>query len=199
MGTIAFNPMLTTGIPDAFVVQTGGYVQGTFLDDPAMRYQLEGGYVASTQSTPLWGGLPLTLAVPNVNANEVGPAVVAAASLAAINAWSIFNMSAAGIITPSSNVPLFSSGMSINFARPGSLLRVVLPVNAAVLNSLATGAPNVSLYWDPTNLRLDTASSGNYGPLPVQIEFLSNTSKTVTYSGGLANWNPSGAVAVVRI
>jgi|SRR6185503_10840 len=200
MGNVSFNPMTTTGIPDGFVLSTDGYVQGTFLDDPANRYNLEGGYVADAQSQPLWGGLAATLAVPAVGVNAQGPALSAAGSLSAINAWTLFNQASAGIITPTSNVPLYASGMSINFARPGSNLRICLAVlNTTVLNALVGAEPNVALYWDPVNLCLTNSSSGTYGPLPVQLEALSITSKTVSYSSPNATWNPTGAAAIVRI
>lgn len=198
--TISLNPNLTTGFSGTFRVSTDGYVVGTFLDDPNNRYNLEGGVVSSSQSTPLWGGLPVTLAVPTPGTSAaLGPAMVAAGSLAAINAWTLFNQSAAGIITPGSNVPLFASGTSLNFARPGSNLRIVLPVYASDVNGLEGAAPNVALYWDPTNLRLTSTAGSNYGPLPIQLEFLNTSSKTVVYSSGLANWAYDGSVAVVRI
>ena len=182
--SISFNPMTTTGISDGFVVSTGGYVQGTFLDDPANRYNLEGGYVGSGQTPPLWGGLAVALAIPAVGAEALGPALIAATSLTSINGWTLFNQSSAGILTPTSNVPLYAVGQSINFARPGSNLRICVAVeNTAILNDLAAEAPNVDIYWDPTNLCITTTSSSNYGPLPVQIEFLSE----------------SGSVAIVRI
>lgn len=199
MGTISFNPQLTTGFTGGFVLDTAGYIQGTFLDDPANRYSLEGGFVGSGQSTPLWGGLAVSLAVPGLGADPLGPGIISATSLSSINAWTLFNQAAAGIITPSSNVPLYSSGMSINFARPGSNLRIVLPINSADVNALIGAEPNVALYWDPTNLRLDTSSSSNYGPLPVQLEFLSTSSETVSYSAGIGTWVNGGSVAVVRI
>jgi hypothetical protein len=201
MSSISFNPMVTTGAANSFLLQTQGYVQGTFLDDPAMRYQLEGGYVSSSQDTPLFGGLPISLAVADVGANQLGPACAAAGSLAEINAWCLFNQASAGIITGSSPVPTYSSGMSVNFARPGSLLRIVVPVHSTVIDSLQAAAPNVDLYWDPTNLYLTTSSSSTYGPLPVQLEFLDVNSKVVVVSGSPTTytWNPAGAVCVIRI
>jgi hypothetical protein len=201
VGSISLNPMVTTGVSGAFLISTDGYVQGTFLDDPAQRNQLEGGQVASSQSTPLWGGLAVALALPAVvGQNAQGPSVTAAGSLGAIAGWTLFNQASAGIITPSSNVPLYSSGMSVNFARPGSLLRICVAVeNTTVLNALTSAAPGVSLYWDPVNLCITNSASGNYGPLPVQLEALSATSKTVTYSAGNANWNDAGPAAIIRI
>lgn len=194
------SPYATTGISDGFVVSTDGYVQGLFLPDPANRYNLEGGYVASTQTQPLWGGLAVTLAVPAVGENAQGPALVAAASLAGINGWTLFDQSSAGPISATSNVPLYSAGMSLNFARPGSDLRICVAVESvSILDSLIGAAPNVDLYWDPVNLCITTTSTSNYGPLPVQLEALSVTSKTVSYSSPNANWNYAGAAAIIRI
>lgn len=199
-GTVSFNPNVTTGFTGNFLVSTQGYVVGTFLPDPANRYNLEGGVVSASQATPLWGGLPVTLAVPNPGSpSVVGPAMVAAASLSGINAWTLFDQSAAGMILPGSNVPLYPSGQSLNFARPGSNLRIVLPLYASDVNGLEGAAPNVALYWDPTNNRLTTTSGGNYGPLPIQLEFLDTASKTVNYASSVANWAINSSVAVVRI
>lgn len=202
MGNIQFNPMQTTGINDGFVVNTKGYVQGTFLDDPAMRYQLEGAQVDSSQVSPLWGGLPLTLKVPAVDQDANLPTVIAATTLNGINGWALFNQASAGIITPSSNVPLYSAGMSVNFARPGSNLRICLPVeNTTQLDALVGDAPNVALYWDATNNCLTTTSAGNIGPLPISLEFLSAQSKTVSYNSGTGNatWLYNAPAAIVRI
>ncbi len=194
------GPFTTTGISDGFVVSTDGYVQGTYLPDPANRYNLEGGYVASTQTQPLWGGLAVALAVPAVGDNAQGPALVAATSLATINGWTLFDQASAGLISATSNVPLYSAGMSANFARPGSNLRICLAVESTtILDALAGAAPTVDLYWDPVNLCLTTTAAANYGPLPIQVEALSITSKTVTYVSPNANWNYAGAAAIVRI
>lgn len=202
MGNLSFNPMTTTGISDGFVVDTKGFVQGTFLDDPAVRYQLEGAQVDSSQSSPLWGGLPISLKVPAVDQDANLPSAVSATTLNGINGWVLFNQASAGIITPSSNVPLYQSGMSINFARAGSNMRIVLPVeNTTQLDALVGAAPGVDLYWDATNNCLTTTSAGNIGPLPISLEFLSAQSKTVAYNSGTGNatWNANGPAAVVRI
>ena len=200
MGSISFNPQVTTNISNGFVLSTEGYVQGVFLDDPSMRTQLEGGIVGSGVSQPLWGGLAVSLAVQGVGVNAQGSSVVPATSAATIHAWTLFNQAMAGIITPSSNVPLYAAGASVNFARAGSLLRVCVAVaSTSILNALAGDSASVALYWDPTNLCITTTSGGNYGPLPVQLEALSASSKIVTYSGGNANWNSSGPAAIIRV
>lgn len=195
--SISFDPMVTTGAADSFVLDTGGYVAGTFLDDPAMRYQLEGGFVASAQSTPLYGGIPVSLKVPTPagSGNPVGPAIAAAADYAHIMGWTLFNQSAGMIITPSSNVPLASAGMSINFARPGSLLRIALPIDPTLVDSIVGGNENAQVSWDFTAQQIIAFS---VTALPVAIEFISTNSKRVSISGSTYTWSV-GAVAIVRI
>lgn len=194
------GPYTTTGISDGFVISTDGYVQGTYLPDPANRYNLEGGYVGSGQATPLWGGLAVALAVPDVGVNAQGPAIISSTSLLTINGFTLFDQGSAGLISATSNVPLYNAGGSINFARFGSNLRICLAVeNSTILDSLQGAAPYVDLYWDPVNLCLTTSSASTYGPLPIQLEALSITSKTVSYSSPNANWNFAGAAAIVRI
>jgi len=196
MGSISINPMVTTGASEAFNISSDGYVQGTFLDDPAVRYQLEGGYVDTATVDVIWGGLPLTLAVPNIGAAALGPSCSIADSAAVIDAWSLFNQAAAMVVTPSSQVPTATSGMSINFARAGSNMRIALPVAAAAISGLQGAEPNVALYWDFTNNNLATSGTGI---LPVQLEFLSTTSKIVVWDGTNATWNYAGPCAIVRI
>ena len=201
MSSISFNPTITTNISGGFVLSTEGYVQGVFLDDPSMRTQLEGGQVGSGVTQPLWGGIAVALNVQAVGANAQGSTVVPATSAGTIDGWTLFNQGMAGIITPSSQVPLYAGGASINFARVGSLLRVAVAVeNTTILNALANAAANVALYWDPTNLCITNSSGGNYAlPAATQLLALSATSKTVTYSGGNATWNATGPAAIIRI
>jgi len=202
MPSISFNPYVTTVSQNSFLLQTDGYVQGVFLDDPAKRYTLEGGYVASGQATPVWGGLPLSLVVPAPGAggasSGLGPAVTVATAETNIDAWCLLNQASAGIITSSSPTPLYPAGGSINFARTGSGLLVCLPVNPAAVNTIAGGASNQTLYWDFTNNRVDVTGTGALG---VQIYALNTNSKTISYNSGtgFATWVNGGSIIVVRI
>lgn len=202
--SITINPNNTTTISNAFLLDTEGYVQGFVLDDPAMRYQWEGAQVGG--STVLWGGLAVTLNLQGVDNSMQGSVIVPATSLSTINGWTIFNQSMNGIITPSSNVPQYAVGSSLNIVRPGSLARLCVAVeNATILNALASAAPNVDLYWDATNLCITNSSAGTYGPLPVQLEALSAKGKTIYATGGNANWTTTGGsgtagcCAIIRI
>lgn len=200
--SIAFTPMVTTGFPDGFLLQTDGFVSGTFVDSPTGRYELESGVVSAAQSTPLWGGLPISLAVPALGgggaSSGLGSVITGATSYANLNAWAIINQSANGIIAPGSNAPQFGSGMTINFVRPGSNVRIVVPILSSLVNTVIGQGPNYQVSWDFTNNRIMAFSTT---ALPVQIEFVNTNSKIVTYNAGTGQttWTPGSAVAVIRV
>ena len=55
---ISFNPLITTNVgAAAFNVTTDGYIQGMAQDNPAARFFLSGGVLASTETLPMWGGV----------------------------------------------------------------------------------------------------------------------------------------------
>lgn len=193
----------TTVSENSFLLQSDGYVAGTFIDNPGLRYTLEGGVVGSGQTTPLYGGRPLTNTnvTPGAGGSSsgLGESVVAATAVANITSWAVFNQASAGVISATSNVPLYYAGQSINYVRVGSGLWVVLPVKAADVNTIAGDASNVAIYWDYTNNWV--AASGT-GALGYQIISLNTNSKIVTYAAGppiTANWTGSGSVIVVRV
>jgi len=207
---ISFNPMQTTSTQTSFLLSSDGYVQGTFFDDPAIRYQLEGGVLSASATLPVWGGIPLSLAVPAINGTSGQPTALgstvsiatttAASQSGGIHAWSLFNQASAMIITPGSGVPVAGPGMSVNFARAGSGLRIALQLDAGLANSIVGGAPTQQVSWDFTNQAITTYSAG-LGALPIIIESVSTTSRVVTYNSttGAVTWNTQGPCAIVRI
>lgn len=204
-GTISLAPYSTTNSQNSFLLQTDGFVAGTFLDNPANRYQLEGGIIANSQSTPLWGGLPITLDVPAPGSggasSGLGSTIVAATAESNLDGFVVFNQASAGVISPSSNVPLYTAGMSANFVRTGSGLWLVLPVKAADVNTIAGGGSNQAIYWDYTNNYV-TVTSGGGGALGFQIIALNTNSKVPSYNSGngTANWSGSNtSVIIVRV
>ena len=189
----------TTGANNTFLLNTDGFIVGTLYGKFPDRYAIEGGVVASTQATPLYGGLPLTLAVtaPTIQGSSgLGERATLATAQTNIDGWSVFDQASAGVISGFSNVPLYYANTSINFIRSGFL---VLPVNPAAVNTIAGGASNQNIFWNFTQNYVDITGTGALG---FQIIALSTNSKTVTYAAGppiTANWNGSGSVIVVKI
>lgn len=58
--SISINPSATTVPPSSFLAQTRGYTQGLSVNDPVARQKLLSGYVASSVTQPVWGGLAIT-------------------------------------------------------------------------------------------------------------------------------------------
>lgn len=56
---LSVNPMQTTNARGTFYAKSDGLIQGVALDDPAARYALASGTLASDEIKPLWGGLPV--------------------------------------------------------------------------------------------------------------------------------------------
>jgi hypothetical protein len=207
--TISFNPVAVNNFPGSFSIQSQGYIQGFALDDPAvMPSKLSVGYLASTETLPMWGGLPLTVTVPNPASSPSTPNTPSLARATAnaltgagsVGGFSVFNQAAAAVQTPSSPVPLAGPLMSVNFFRLGSTARIVVPISAALVSALGGGGvlQNVQTQWDFTNNVLTTYTSGT--ALPVLIERWDNlgNSKVVSYTSPNATWG-TGYTAVIII
>ena len=61
---ISLNPLQVTSAPGTFGVQSEGYIQGVAMDDPAVRYALAGGVLATAETIPMWGGVGIFENVP---------------------------------------------------------------------------------------------------------------------------------------
>ena len=92
----------TTVANNTFLLNTDGFIVGTLYGKFPDRYGIEGGVVASTQATPLYGGLPLTLAVtaPTIQGSSgLGERATLATAQTNIDGWSVFDQGAAGVIS----------------------------------------------------------------------------------------------------
>lgn len=155
VASIPYNPFLTTNAAGSFDVETDGLVQGTFYDDPAVRFALSGGTLASSETLPAWGGVGYSEVVPNYTnsapAYPLGTVLARATTLTlgagALTAFSVFNQAHAMVNNPSSPVPLTGSYGQVNFFRLGSGARVALAM-AAELVSLEGEPVTTSLSWD---------------------------------------------------
>lgn len=196
--SITFNPMLTTGPSDSFALDAEGAVAGTMNDDPALRYQIEGGVISSAESGIIYGGIPILLKLPATAtqpANAQGPVVLKATNYATTTAWAIFNQASAMLITPSSNVPTASTGMSVNFLRAGSRARIVLPIDPTLVDTVLGGNDTQTVSWDFTAQQIVAFSST---ALPVQLIQIFQNAQIVHVSGSTYTWT-TGPAALVQI
>ena len=158
------NPALTTNAAGFFSVTEDGLVQGTALDDPAVRLQLAGGVWDPAATVVGYGGMGVYVNVPLSTAGTttasdsfggyVGPATSVTANAAGtLSGFMVFDQAINGIISPQTPVPQFASGMTINYYKLGSNARIAVQM-APSLVSLDGGIITPLVSWDYTNQQL---------------------------------------------
>lgn len=158
-GQITFNPNVTTNAAGSFGTSWRGYIQGTALNDPAVRNALAGGKLASTETIPMWGGVGISEMVPTtpeLPGSRFGGAIKRALLLTgatALTGFSVFDQNHSAINTPQSPVPLVPIGGTMNFYRLGSGARIAVAADPA-LAALEGGIISASVSWDFTLQRL---------------------------------------------
>ena len=167
--SITLNPITTTVAAGSFNVSSEGYIQGTAQDAPNARFNLAGGYVATSETLPMWGGIGIS---ENVTANEAGSPLIRATSLTqtaagGLTGFTVFDQGHAMLTTPQSPVPLSGALMSVNFYRLGSGARISVACDPTLVN-LQGQIISKQVSWDFVAQRLVpylgtlTISSGTY-------------------------------------
>jgi hypothetical protein len=202
-----FNPYLQTTAAGMFPIESDGYIVGTAHPDPAMRYQLGGGVLASTETLPMFGGIALSENIPQERppANRIDTALggiigratanTTGAAAGSITGFCVFDQNYAAVNTPQSPCPSVGAGGLVNFYRLGSLMRVALAIDPALV-SLEGGLITQQVSWDLANQRIMAFATN---ALPVKILGIKNSNCMVpSYSSatGFVTWNYNGAAAL---
>lgn len=189
VNSVSFNPMLTSNALGSFSVQSDGLVQGTAFDDPAVRFALAGGYLAASETLPMWGGVGIYENVAPFGGFDVslGGQIGRATSIAstkALTGFSVFNQAHAWITTPQSQVPLASSGMTIPFYRLGSGARIAVGIDPSLV-SLEGGLITQQVSWDFNNQVLQPydASTPTYAVTSITSSFAAGVYTMVVVMG----------------
>lgn len=197
--SVQFNPVITTSPQNTFLVETQGYMAGLCLDDPISRMWLRSGPVSSSNTQPLWGGLPVELEVPALNTSHVGLNVLLSTTNATITGFTVFDQAYNGVIAPGSTAPQYGAGMSIAFYDLGSRARLAVPVSSALASAAEGGSIIQQVSWNFTTNELDVYNSTT-GALNVKILYINSNSQTLTFDSttGTLNWT-AGDVAVIQL
>ena len=169
VATISINPIATTNGLGSFGVSWDGLIQGEAQDNPAVRFQLAGGTVASTETAPMWGGIAVQALVggaaggPNA---ALGQILKRATQETEIAGFTVFDQAHDMIQSPESSVPLAASFMQINYYRLGSRARIAVAASPNLVD-LEGQAIGTAVAWDYTNEQLEpyvsaTVSGGTY-------------------------------------
>lgn len=191
--TITFNPVVTTVAPGSFNVSSDGYIQGTALNDPAVRNQLSGGVLATTETLPMWGGVgisetttPATASgIPNLGGTLTRATSLTQTAANGLSGFSVFDQSHAMVNTPQSPVPLAGSLMSVNFYRLGSNARIVVALAPALVN-LEGGPIGQQVSWDFNGQQL----------VPYVASYPANVLTAATWSSGSVTFTTTSAHGV---
>ena len=217
--SVSFQPYVQSGgNTGLFNATSTGVRQGTAYADPSTRYRLRAGLLATTETLPMWGGVGVFANVPGGSAGTVGSPGNPSYALGAIvgratgltgtlklAGFSVFDEAYGMITSPQSPVPLAGSGMQVNYYPLGSLARIAVACDPALVD-LRGGTeylPQVS--WDFTNQLLVpylgtlTVSSGTYVSGTGVITLV--MSAPVTFDAGdavtLSGLSGSGAYAML--
>ena len=200
--TVSFNPQLTTSPSNNFQQSTEGYVQGATFDDTSSRMWLTSGVVASSVTQPVWGGMAITEEVATVNANALGNSLVLASAAGNVTGFTVFDQAHNMIIVPGNTVQQSVAGMTVNYYRFGSNIRIAVGVLSSIVATLDSGAINQMLYWDPALQQLTASGTSGAFELPATTKILSlnSTSKTISYNSGTGalTWT-TGNAAIIQI
>jgi hypothetical protein len=200
--TVSFNPQATTSPSNTFVQSTEGYVQGATLDDTSARMWLTSGVIASSVTQPVWGGMAITEEVATVNNNAMGNSLVLATGAGNVTGMTVFDQAHNMIIVPGNSVQQAVAGMTINYFRFGSNIRIAVGVQASLVATLDSGAVNQALYWDPALQQLTASGTSGAFALPATTKILSlnSNSKTISYNSGTGalTWT-TGNAAIIQI
>lgn len=189
---VQFNPIETVNAGGTFSVDTVGLIQGTFYDDPAVRYALAGGVVSPSAGAPMWGGEAICELIPPVGAAPQPATVLGAvlelaesiASTAPVTGFTVFNQGHNALNFPQSPVPQFAPGMTINYFRLGSGARIAVACDPALAADLEGDPVNSQVSWDFTG-QLLVPYTPAYGPVTITGATWANT------SGGQATYTVS--------
>lgn len=196
----SFNPILTGQVPSTFTIQSDGLIQGVAMDDPAVRNFLAGGTLATTETLPMFGGVPIVENLPTSTTPNTGNIIARALTTATITGWSVLNQAHHAVTSTSSPAPMFAPGMSVHFYRNGSGARIPVPIDATLV-SLLGGSVGQQVSWDFVNNKI-IAYNATPGALAVKLLAIVPTNcKTIVYDSvnNYATYNNSGACALILI
>lgn len=159
---MAYNngfPMQTTAGAGLFNGPSSkGYIVGQAEPDPATRYALKGGIVASDETLPMYGGVGVYADTPSLSLSVPLPVIGRATSSTLYAAKSLVGFAVSDqsynlVISPSNPVPAAGINQTIGFYTLGSRARIAVQADPSLID-LAGNSLNQQVSWDFTNQML---------------------------------------------
>src|SRR5262245_11098036 len=201
VANIAFNPYVQTSAAGMFNIESDGLIVGTAYPDPAARFALAGGWLATTETLPMFGGVGISENVPQerppVTRADValGGIIARATAYANLTGFSVFDQNYAAVNTPQGPVPTVGSGGMVNFYRLGSGARVALAIDPTLI-SLEGGLITAQVSWDFTNQKIIAFATTALAVKILAIKASGCMVPSYSAGTGLTTWSYNGAAAV---
>ncbi len=200
--TINFNPNIQTTAAGMFGIESDGFIVGTAMPDPAARFALSGGYLAQTETLPMFGGvaisenIPVEQSAPPTHPDvSLGGRIVRAAGYPTLTGFSVFDQNYAAVNTPQSPVPVVSPSGLVNFYRLGSGARVALAIDPALI-SLEDQIITSQVSWDFVNQKIVAFATTALNVRVLQVKSVRCMVPVFTSGTGYTTWNYNGAAAL---
>lgn len=172
---VAINgfPASVTGATGQFTSggTSTGYIQGHVEPDAASMQWLQAGWVAQSETIPMWGGVavnaalnPISTALSSVSAAG-GQTLTRATSVATTLGFTAYNQAHNLVIDTNNNVPTAGSGQSISYFANGSRARIAVQCDPSLI-SLRGGQINQQVSWDFVSQMLIPYTAA-YGPATI--------------------------------
>jgi hypothetical protein len=195
------NPYVQTNAPGMFSIESDGLIVGTAYPDPAARFALSGGWLAQTETLPMFGGVGISENVPQerppvTRADVALGGIIARATAAAnLTGFSVFDQNYAAVNSPQSPVPSTDKGGLVNFYRLGSGARVALAIDPTLI-TLEGGLITAQVSWDYTNQKIIAFATTALNVRILAIKASGCMVPVYTSGTGFITWNYNGAAAV---
>lgn len=205
----SFNPYVQTSAAGMFTIESDGFVVGTAMPDPSTRFHLAGGWLAAAETLPMFGGVAIAESIPTERSTapatptrpdiSLGGVIARATTLAAgagsVTGFSVFDQNYAAVNTPTSPVPTVGSGGLVNFYRLGSLARVALAIDPALV-TLEGGLITQQVSWDFSLQRIIAFATNALAVKILQVKSSGCMVPSYNAGTGLTTWNYNGAAAL---
>ena len=209
--TVSINPLATTSAGNLALTHTEGLVQGQALENPYTTAALQAGVVYASETYPLYAGLPVSLGIDvDGKGALVKKSVVGNVAAGIMGFTTSQRAGAMGFKTPSSPVPLYPQGGSVNFYPIGSKAWVVVQIDNTLAATLdGSDFITTPVRWDFTNDKLVEWVSGTDAAtlqltairvVSVAVAGTKNNLAIAYNTGtGLATWDETKSLAVIEV
>lgn len=187
------NPYVSGNFSGTFVADSRGFVQGGYAADSVAKTKLVAAKLASTETLPMWGGIPVTEKM-SADPNSINT-VARATAYANVTGFAVNAQTYTALVTTDNTVPVSPVGTDVQIFRLGEKVRIYVPIDPALdLTTLAIGTAVSYDFTAGEIIAFDTTA------LPVKVINVHPDSMRVSYDTvtGNATW-VTGAIAEVEI